>query len=416
MVLGGLALGGSAAVAAAHDFWIVPNPFAVAAGRSIEIRGQTGLRFPTTVSAVTPERVAEARLLAATGEERIADLSVSGKSLMLRHRPSTPGQRVVAVALVTRSSRTTPAGLKRYIALEGAPALAERYDREGRFAGSDSLTQQTTKYAKTIVEVGPGGPPAFSRPAGHALEFVPLADPMALKSGDTLMVRLLFKGQPIPQARFYAGSAPEAALEDSTALPPRSADPSFETDASGVARVPLDRPGLWNLRTLHAAPAAGATPAEWEVAFATFVFRVAGAPPSGAPDDGAAPPNDSAAVAAVLGAFHAALAAGDSAAALALLAPDALILESGGLEPREDYRTHHLPGDIGFARAVPSQRGAPLVRIQGDVAWTVTSSTTQGTFRERAINSAGIELAVLTREPGGWTIRAIHWSSRTRRP
>lgn len=413
MMITGLAVGWSAALLSAHDFWIVPSAFEVSAGGALEVRGQTGIRFPTTVSAVTPDRVADARLLSSGGEERIADLSVSGKSLLLRHRPSTPGERVVAVALATRTSRTAPAALKRYIGLEGAPELADRYDRDGRFAGTDSLTQQTTKYAKTIVEVGRGGPRAFTRMAGHALEFVPLADPLTLHPGDMLPVRLVFRGEPLAQAHFRAGAAPEVALDDTTALPPRTEDPSFETDADGVARVPLGPPGLWNLRTLHAAPVAGKS-GEWEVAFATFVFRVRSS--DGSNGVGLGSPSDSADAAATVEQFHAALAAGDSAAALALLAPDVMILESGGIQTRDEYRSHHLPADIAFAQAVPSQRGPTRVTVQGSSAWAVGSSTTQGTYRDRPVNSAGAELMVLSRGADGWKIRAIHWSSRTRRP
>ena len=275
--MGTLAFLAGAAALSAHDFWIVPNAFAVAANGPLEIRGQTSVKFPTTVSAVTPERVAEARLIGAASDERIADLSVAGKSLLLKHRPSAAGQRVIAVALVTRTSRAAPAGLKRYIALEGAPELAERYDREGLFAKPDSVTQKTTKYAKTLVEVGRGGPRAFTKAAGHALEFVPLTDPSAVRVGDTLSVRLLFRGRPLPNAHFHAGAAPEAAFDDSTALPADWKDQSLTTDPSGVARVPVDRPGLWNLRTLHAAPATQGGSQEWDVAFATIVFRAADA-------------------------------------------------------------------------------------------------------------------------------------------
>ena len=128
-----------------------------------------------------------------------------------------------------------------------------------------------------------------------------------------------------------------------------------------------------------------------------------------------APPNDSADVAAVVTRFHAALAAGDSAAALALLADDVVVLESGGVETRDDYRAHHLPADIEFARALPSQRGPVRVQVRGDVAWVSGTSVTQGDFRGRQVNSAGAELMVLSREGGTWKIRAIHWSSRTRR-
>ena len=63
---------------------------------------------------------------------------------------------------------------------------------------------------------------------------------------------------------------------------------------------------------------------------------------------------DSAEVVAVLARFHAALASGDSAGALDLLATDAIILESGASETREHYRSHHLSGDVEFSRAVPT--------------------------------------------------------------
>ena len=125
---------------------------------------------------------------------------------------------------------------------------------------------------------------------------------------------------------------------------------------------------------------------------------------------------DSAEVAATVDRFHRALAAADSAGALALLTQDVQILESGGKEDRAEYRSHHLSSDIAFAAAVPSQRGATAVRVHGDVAWATSTSTTEGTFRGRAINSAGAELMVLVRTPDGWRIAAIHWSSRNRRP
>lgn len=138
------------------------------------------------------------------------------------------------------------------------------------------------------------------------------------------------------------------------------------------------------------------------------------APDAPAPSRTAAAQADSAAAAAAVNRFHAALAAGDSAAALALLAPDAEVLESGDSETRAEYRAHHLPADIEFARAIRSERGPVRVRVRGDVAWATTTSTTRGTFRGRAIDSAGAELMVLVRTRAGWRIAAIHWSSHRR--
>jgi uncharacterized protein (TIGR02246 family) len=123
--------------------------------------------------------------------------------------------------------------------------------------------------------------------------------------------------------------------------------------------------------------------------------------------------DDSVSVVAAVEQFHRALAEGDSAAALALLADDALIIESGVVESRQEYRSHHLPADISFARAVKGTRSTVRVSIQGDVAWTAASSTVQGTYQGKPVRSKGAELVILTRSARGkWMISAIHWSSR----
>jgi uncharacterized protein (TIGR02246 family) len=124
---------------------------------------------------------------------------------------------------------------------------------------------------------------------------------------------------------------------------------------------------------------------------------------------------DSAAVVAVITKYHEALAAADSATALALLTEDAVILESGGVETREEYRSHHLPADINHARSTHSQRSHVRVRVHHDMAWTAYSIATERDPNGRVINSTGAEMMVLVRTPEGWKISAIHWSSRQRR-
>jgi ketosteroid isomerase-like protein len=129
---------------------------------------------------------------------------------------------------------------------------------------------------------------------------------------------------------------------------------------------------------------------------------------------GARPVSDSASVRSVVEQFHRALSSGDSSTALSLLSSDVLVIESGGIESRADYRAHHLPADIEFARAVKSERTTMRVSVQGDAAWVVSQSTTRGRFRDRDVNSAGAELMVLRRTRAGCRISAVHWSSRRR--
>lgn len=404
-------------MARAHDFWLVPNAFRVSAGSALEIRGQTSSRFPTSEAAVALDRITSARVYSATAAETITELSHSGRSLLLRHTPRGAGQRMVAVALAPRTVRESPASFRRYLELEGAPEALARYERAGRLppvTSTDSLTRRYAKYAKTLVEVGRGGPRAFTRLAGHPVEFVPLTDPATLRPGDTLAVRLTFRGRPVAGAHLHVGvvQSDHSRMDADSSLARADAvrDVSVSTNARGVARFAIDTPGLWNVRTIHIVPAERSSGADWDVHWATLVFGVEGR--------GASSPHgvDSSAVAQVVDRFHDALSRGDSATALSLLAPQATILESGGTETVAEYRSHHLAADIEFARAIRATRVPKSLIVRGDVAWMSSTSAAQGEFRGRPLNAAGAELVVLERIGGRWRIVAIHWSSRSRRP
>lgn len=111
--------------------------------------------------------------------------------------------------------------------------------------------------------------------------------------------------------------------------------------------------------------------------------------------------------------FHAAQARGDSLASLGFLAPDVVIFESGGVEvSREDYRHHHLPLDVQFAAATKREVIDQRTWFEGDVAWVLTRAKVTGEFRDRVINSLGVETMILRLSPDGWRIVHIHWSSR----
>ena len=404
-------ISGSAVTLAAHDFWLVPNAFQIAAGDTVVAYGQTSSRFPTSESAVATDRVAEARLIGPANSTPIRDLSVENKSLRLRARPDAPGQYVIAARLNWRSTRESAESFRRYLRLEGAPEAAERLDREGLLRGRDSVTRRYAKYAKTFVQVGNGAGRTFSIAAGHPLELIPEKDPASLRVGDTLNLRLVFQGKPVSGAQVHMG----AVRWDSRNLAEQPAETAKDfhvtADAAGVVRVPIVAGGLWNVRTIHIAQSPAGAGADWDTHWATIVFLVGESP--GTPSTRS---SDSADVARVVQAYDEALRKGDSTGALALLAEDAVILESGGVETRAEYRSHHLAGDVAYARAVSSQSGSVNVKVVGDVAWAWSTSTTQGTYRDRPVNSVGAELMVLTRSANGWRVRAIHWSSRARRP
>ncbi|WP_224946716.1 DUF4440 domain-containing protein [Massilia sp. MS-15] len=114
-----------------------------------------------------------------------------------------------------------------------------------------------------------------------------------------------------------------------------------------------------------------------------------------------------------LEAFHAALTSGDKAKALALLAPEVAIYEAGYVErSRDEYASHHLGGDMEFARSSTRKVLAQTERIDGNTAIVWEESETTGTSRGKPVHVFGTGTAVLEKKGDAWAIVHVHWSSR----
>lgn len=248
-----------------HDFWLVPQRFQLASGDELVILGQTGSTFPTSLSAVSSARIADARVFRSQIDESPDTLVVEGSSLVIRHRLHGDGQALAAVVIKPRMVQESPQSFRHYLTVEGAPEALERYERQGLLP-TDSLTRSYAKYAKALVMVGESGPPAYGRVAGHPLEFVPVTDPASASTGDTLRFSLRLFGESLAFARGQVSVA-----SDPKATSAREATP-FETDADGEFQVRVDGPGVWNVRALYIVPAPADSESDWDVHWATYVW------------------------------------------------------------------------------------------------------------------------------------------------
>lgn len=266
----GFALLAAASSASAHDFWLIPDLFAYAGDSTVHVNGRSGTRFPNG-AAVQPNRVADAQIIGAFSRTKITEMAVEGTSLRLHQKPTAAGQYLVVASLTPRTTRATPAGLLRYLRAEGGAAEAARLERENAFAGMDSVIYTGTSYAATAVQVGHGGPRAFSLLAGYALELVPLNDPGHLHVGDTLHVRVLAAGQPVSNIEIEAMPA-----IDSVTASPAPGPAALPADMNGIAHVPLTKAGAWMLRSAYVGHRNGVATNEWDVSRTTYVFGVGG--------------------------------------------------------------------------------------------------------------------------------------------
>ncbi len=87
-------------------------------------------------------------------------------------------------------------------------------------------TLKSHKFSKTLFSWNE----AFSKPVGLYMEMVPLVNPLALKVGDTFPVLVLKEGVPLANAGFESSDEEE---------------PSYKTDAYGIAQIPVKKKGLF---------------------------------------------------------------------------------------------------------------------------------------------------------------------------
>ena len=123
-----------------------------------------------------------------------------------------------------------------------------------------------------------------------------------------------------------------------------------------------------------------------------------------------APPKE-ADIVAILNTFYGAIGKGDNAAVMRLIAPDAVFVESGKIETRDEYEKNHLPADIEFESQVKGVRGPAKVTFHGNnVAWVISRAEYDEGNPEKYINT---QLMVLTRDSDNaeWRIRSISWST-----
>jgi len=249
------------ATISAHDFWLIPQKFSISPGDSQTIFANTGMDFPNSLSAVTPDRVAQFILMGKSVKENIADLKVQGNSLVAKYTFTKSGTYVVGAALKPKEIKLTAEEFNEYLLHDGLPDIYELRKKEG-ILDKDAV-EHYSKYPKTIIQVGNKLDETPTKPLGLPIEIIPSVNPYGLKLGDDLEVTVLFQGKPLSGAEIawsYPGLGEELAG-------------SKKTDANGKAAVPLAKVGPYVIRLTHMEWVKKQTH-EWESYWTSLTFEV----------------------------------------------------------------------------------------------------------------------------------------------
>ena len=251
----------AAATSFAHDLWLVPQKFRINPGESLTISANTGMDFPNSVSAVTPDRINQFMLVGKSTKENITDLTLQGNSLVAKYAFEKPGTYVIGAALKPKEIKLTAEEFNEYLLHDGLSDIYELRKKEGIL--DKAAVEHYSKYPKTIVQVGKILDKISTKPLGLPLEIIPKVNPYELKLGDDLEVTVLFQGKPLSTAEIawsYPGRGEEFAG-------------SKNTDENGLAAIPLIKAGPYVIRLIHMERVKKETH-EWESYWTSLTFEV----------------------------------------------------------------------------------------------------------------------------------------------
>ena len=260
-LVGAMAVFLVAAHALAHDLWLVP-PEKLDPKKATFFRANSGSKFPKSDHAPDPAKFKRRLLVLPNGSKGTVEASgTEDKSGLLKFEPASPGIYVVAVETEPKLITLDADKFNNYLVSDGLLHIYLLRRKEGIL--DKPGRERYSKSPKAIVQVGAGGEGDPCRVLGLPLEIVPLRNPFALKVGDTLRVRVLFRGKPLANANLGWDAPGDGDSPLGT----------VRTDFRGEALVPISQLGLMTIRLTHMTRPKE-TEYEWESFWTTLTFRI----------------------------------------------------------------------------------------------------------------------------------------------
>jgi uncharacterized GH25 family protein len=261
---------GSVISAFAHDTWLISATNFGRVGTPFRLGLTSGETFPNDDFVIVSNRVARAIVREAGVTRQLPRPTAAALRLEYMWTPRSAGVASVGIELQPKTLVLEPPLIDEYLAeIDASDAIRATWKSLG---DKQKWTERYTKHAMTFVRIAPArsdsawiADKSWTRPLGLALEIVPERDPTALRAGDTLLVRVLRHGVPVPG--FSVGAIREG----------RSKATFFHTNASGRAGVFVDADGRWLLNGTSLRRSTTGTTV-WESDFVTATVHVAPRP------------------------------------------------------------------------------------------------------------------------------------------
>jgi uncharacterized GH25 family protein len=244
--------------AQAHETWLLPSSFRIAANETVRFDLTSGMDFPSNDTAIKAERVERARYRLNDKWSNAMTNSPSESSLVLEARPQQNGIATVTVELKPKEIDLSDALVEEYF--QEIAASDEIRKAWNQIKGKKPWKEIYSKHAKSFIAIGNvSHDKSWKLASGLKLDLVPQVNPFDAKVGSEFEVTLLRDGKPLPN--FSIGLILESQPDRIFA----------KTNEQGIARFKLSKPGRALLCTVDLRLKSDDT---WESDFSTLTFAV----------------------------------------------------------------------------------------------------------------------------------------------
>lgn len=245
----------------AHEFWMMSQPTAVAAGGTTRLSLNVGENFVGEVVPFSRQYVAALQQYTSSGKvDLLPRVSGSPDVGDFAIRLDTPGTHLFAYDGHPNRITLGPEKFHAYLKMEGLEHIIRSREAAGN-AGKPAR-EKYRRYVKTLADAGGEPNATHAIQTGQRFEILPLSNLPTARPGDRLEWSLLYERKPLANALVKAWH-----LRGTQQLVIQT-----RTDASGRFAFELPYAGNWMLSVVHMIPATDPVTDDWESLWGNLTF------------------------------------------------------------------------------------------------------------------------------------------------
>jgi len=250
--------------ALAHEFWLEPQQYIFSRTDEINIRFRVGESFTGDNWKGNREKVSELKLYYADIIDDLSDVISDEEGDSLQFSIHEEGTAMVTFNNTNSFIELDAEKFNAYLLEDGLQAAIDYRKKHNE---TDSIGREFyQRSVKTIVQVGALKTEVYKKQTALPVDIIPLSHPYKLDNGDTLKVKVLFRGEPLANTKIRTWHK----------LMGRVTDTSFMSNEKGEISFPVNTSGEWMVSCVTMIHLANDPKAQWQSYWGSLTWGYTG--------------------------------------------------------------------------------------------------------------------------------------------